>query len=351
MKNKLVFLGVALSVVMGMNAQKVDKKKLEDGIYANIITDKGAILVKLEDKKVPMTVANFVGLSEGNFQPFDSIKIDKPIYSNLKFHRVIANFMIQGGDPLGTGMGSAGYSFFDEFDESLVHDKAGILSMANSGPNTNGSQFFITHKETPWLNNKHSIFGHVVNGQAVVDSIKQDDKLLRVDIIRIGKEAKKFDATSVFRAKYTKIEAEMKAEQARIEAIKNMPVEDYKAQFKAEMEKKFPGATQTSSGLMIMMNKQGAEPLPKVGQTVTVHYTGMFLDGKKFDSSRDRNTPFSFPLGQGRVIKGWDEGIGLIGKGGKATLIIPYFLGYGARANAVIPAYSTLVFDVEVLDY
>ncbi|MEO9258056.1 MAG: peptidylprolyl isomerase [Crocinitomicaceae bacterium] len=351
MKKTPWILFLALLVNLNLAAQKVDKKSLKDGIYANFITDKGNILVKLESEKAPMTVANFVGLSEGNYQPFDSIEIKKPIYVNIKFHRVIANFMIQGGDPLGTGEGSAGYSFFDEFNDSLKHDRAGVLSMANSGPNTNGSQFFITHKDTPWLDGKHSIFGKVVAGQDVVDSIKQNDMLQRVDIFRIGKAAKKFNATEVFRKNYEKRKAEMKAEEDRIANAKKMSIDEYKVYFKNEIEKEYPGAIQTESGLMILISKPGEDPKPNVGQEVTVHYTGMFTNGKKFDSSRDRNSPFTFPLGQGRVIKGWDEGIGMIGKGGKATLIIPYYLGYGARGQSIIPPYATLVFDVEMLSY
>lgn len=188
----LLFIGVGF-----ISCQNSDTKGLEDGIYAEIQTNKGDILIQLEMYRVPLTVANFVGLAEGTI-PNDAKKDGEPFYDGLTFHRVIADFMIQGGDPMGNGMGGPGYKFKDEFDSELKHDAPGILSMANSGPATNGSQFFITHKATPWLNGKHSVFGHVVEGMDVVNSIAQGDKIKHVVIIRKGKEAKKFDAATEF---------------------------------------------------------------------------------------------------------------------------------------------------------
>ncbi len=332
-------------------AQKINKKNLDPGMYANIQTSKGNILVVLEHEKTPLTVANFIGLSEGKFQPFDSVYYKAPFYDGLKFHRVIANFMIQGGDPKGNGMGGPGYKFFDEFQDDLKHDKAGVLSMANSGPNTNGSQFFITHKETPWLDGKHSVFGHVLQGQDIVDSIEQNDSIVRISIIRKGKSAKKFKASKVFQQLYHEKAEQVAKELAEMEKVKNMSVEEYKTYFKEQTIKDFPKATQTESGLMVVIHEPGSEEKPQKGQMVKVHYTGTFLNGKKFDSSKDRDQPFSFPVGKGKVIKGWDEGIPLIGKGGRATLIIPYFLGYGSRGQSIIPPYATLLFEVEVLDF
>ncbi len=371
------FILLALLASNGIFAQKskkanLDTKGWQQGIYANIVTDKGAILIKLEHEKVPLTVANFVGLAEGNFKPFDSIQIEKPFYAGLKFHRVIANFMIQGGDPTGTGMGDPGYKFFDEFHPDLMHDGPGVLSMANSGPNTNGSQFFVTHKETAWLNNKHSVFGKVVKGQDVVNAIAQDDVMRSVQIIRVGKAVKKYNATQVFRREYEKAqikaaklkaEAEEKAAKAKVESeekaaklkvehdrIKAMSIEEYNALFFKEMSAKYPDAKQTATGLMYVINNSGSEK-PVKGNKVKVHYTGTLTDGSKFDSSKDRNQPFDFDLGMGRVIRGWDEGIPLIGKGGSATLIIPYHLAYGERGSGKIPAFSTLIFEVDLLDF
>lgn len=349
---KKISLAVLVSLLsFSIFSQKLDKKSLESGVYAHMKTSKGNILLFLEHEKTPLTVANFVGLSEGKYNPFDTIAFKKPFYNGLKFHRVIANFMIQGGDPKGNGMGDPGYKFFDEFHDELKHKGAGILSMANSGPNTNGSQFFITHKETPWLDGKHSVFGHVVQGQDVVDSIAQNDSIESIQIVRIGKSAKKFKPTKVFKELYSVKEEQIAKELEELENVKKMSEEEYKVYFKEQMIKDYPTAIQTASGLMIAIHEPGSEEKPTTGQTVKVHYTGMFTNGKKFDSSRDRNQPFSFPVGQGRVIKGWDEGIPMLGKGGRATLIIPYFLGYGPKGQAVIPPYSTLVFDVEMIDF
>ena len=305
-----------------------------DGLYAKITTSRGEILIFLEHQKTPMTVGNFVGLAEGKIINNKKGK-NEPFFDGLKFHRVIADFMIQGGCPLGTGTGDPGYKFPDEFHPELKHDRPGILSMANSGPSTNGSQFFITHKETPWLDNKHSVFGHVVEGQDVVNNIQQDDFIESIKIIRVGSEAKKFDALSSFEDG----QKEFKKEQLE----KEKAMQD-------QLNKISKGAKKTESGLMYKIEKKGSGKNAKAGDVVSVHYSGFLTDGTKFDSSLDRGQPIEFPLGQGKVIKGWDEGISLLNIGAKATLIIPPNLGYGSRAMGPIPANSILIFEVELVD-
>jgi peptidyl-prolyl cis-trans isomerase A (cyclophilin A) len=244
--------------------------------------------------------------------------------------------MIQGGCPDGNGMGGPGYKFADEFHNDLKHDKEGVLSMANSGPTTNGSQFFITHKATPWLDGKHSVFGHVVEGIDVVNAIAQDDVMNTITILREGASAKAFNAPKVFKA------AQKELEKANAE----------KAALAAEAIKKLTkGATITKSGLAYFMIKEGKGVQASAGKTVSVHYTGKLADGTKFDSSYDRNAPIEFPLGERKVIPGWDEGIALLKAGGKATFIIPPHLAYGERgAGGVIPPNATLIFEVELLE-
>ena len=297
---------------------------LGDSMKAEIETSKGTIVIDLEFEKTPMTVANFVQLA------------DKGFYDGLKFHRVIEDFMIQGGDPDGTGRGGPGYKFPDEFHPDLKHSGPGILSMANSGPGTNGSQFFITHKDTPWLDNKHTVFGKVISGQDIVDAIEQNDIMESVKIVRTGESAQSFNAEIVFSEKqedYKKQEAEKKKMQ------------------ESEIAALIAKGTTTESGLTIIIEKEGKGDKPESGQTVSVHYAGYLTNGQKFDSSFDRNDPIQFPVGKGRVIKGWDEGIMLLNVGTQAKLIIPSELGYGRNgAGGVIPPNATLIFDVELLE-
>ena len=312
--------------------------KDKDGLYAVIDTEKGKIVVSLEYKKVPMTVANFVGLVEGELN-FDSP--GENFYEGLMFHRVIDNFMIQGGCPKGDGTGGPGYSFPDEFDPSLRHDGPGVMSMANAGPGTNGSQFFITHVKTPWLNDKHSVFGRVVEGQDVVNAIEQGDKINDITIERIGEDAQKFKVTKEIFAQLVQ-DASKKAMERRKSEIEKI---------EKEIANRWPNAKKTPSGLQYVVLKEGdGKAHPKYGQKVTVHYTGTLLDGRMFDSSVHRGEPATFAVGQ--VIDGWNEALQTMSKGEKRTLIIPPELGYGVHGYpGIIPPNSYLIFDVELLDF
>jgi FKBP-type peptidyl-prolyl cis-trans isomerase len=307
--------------------------KQADGMYAKFETNKGTIYTNLEFQKTPLTVANFVGLAEGKI-PNKVKAAGTPYYDGLIFHRVIPNFMIQGGCPLGTGTGDPGYKFADEFDPTLRHTGPGILSMANAGPTTNGSQFFITHVATPWLDDKHSVFGHVIEGQAVVDKIAGNDTLKSLTILRKGSAAEAFDGAKTFidqQANAGKKQAEKEAA-AKLEAEKMM--------------KDFTNVT--PSGLRYIVQKEGTGIMPTATSKVKVHYTGSFLDGKVFDSSVQRGEPIEFGLNQ--VIKGWTEGCQLMKEGAKYKFYIPYNLAYGEQGYpGAIPPKSDLIFEVELL--
>ncbi|MCL5129468.1 MULTISPECIES: peptidylprolyl isomerase [unclassified Algibacter] len=308
---------------------------MQDGLYAKFNTTKGEVLVALEYKKAPGTVGHFVALAEGNLE--NNVKPQgEPYYDGLKFHRVIEDFMIQGGCPQGTGTGSPGYKFDDEFHPDLKHDGPGVLSMANSGPGTNGSQFFITHVETAWLDGKHTVFGKVVEGQDIVDAIAQGDLIDTLEIVRVGADAEAFKAVESFR---------------EFEGSREKRLAEVAEAAEAELDKLAAGFKKTESGLRYQILQEGNGTQAEKGKTVSVHYKGQLSDGTVFDSSYKRNSPIDFAIGVGQVIPGWDEGIGLLKVGDKARLVIPSHLGYGsAGAGGVIPPDATLVFDVELMD-
>ncbi|MBN2049349.1 MAG: peptidylprolyl isomerase [Spirochaetales bacterium] len=312
---------------------------LEDGLYAKIQTGRGDIILMLEYKKTPMTVANFVGLAEGTIN--GGRGAGKRFYDGLTFHRVIADFMIQGGCPRGNGTGGPGYQFPDEFRNDLKHTGPGILSMANSGPGTNGSQFFITHVATPWLDGKHTVFGHVVEGQDVVNKIRQGDKIITVEILRVGREAQAFTVTD---EGFHRMVDEANGGSGKT-------LREQKEKDLAEVSRRWPDAVTTDSGLRYVVLKKGAgSARPAMGTTVTVHYTGSLLDGTRFDSSVDRGEPARFRVGQ--VIAGWNEALMDMKEGEKRLLIIPPELGYGSRGYpGVIPPESFLIFEVELLSF
>ncbi|MGX1929429.1 peptidylprolyl isomerase [Flagellimonas sp. 2504JD4-2] len=363
MKQSLVLITLFSIVLLGCKSSKY--AELGDGIFADIQTTQGDIIVKLEHEKTPVTVANFVSLAEGN-NPYvaDSLK-GKKYYDGIIFHRIIKDFMIQGGDPTGTGRGNPGYKFKDEFHDSLAHSKKGILSMANSGPTTNGSQFFITHKETPWLNGKHTVFGEVVSGIDVVDTIANvktlpgdkpevDVVMNKVEIVRNGKEAKKFDAVQVMEDYFAEAEA-------AAAAFKKM-----KEDFVGELAKQKEEAEETASGLRIYSLAKGDGEQPKVGQKAFVNYAGWLPDGTLFDSNveevaakfnklnpgrRDQGGYQAFPMDyspEARLIPGFKEGLLTMKVGDKVRLFIPSHLGYGPQGGGPIPPNSDLVFDLEI---
>jgi peptidylprolyl isomerase len=273
-------------------------------------------------------------LAEGDIKN-DTKEIGNPYYDGLKFHRVIPDFMIQGGCPQGSGVGGPGYQFDDEFIDELRHDTPGILSMANSGPGTNGSQFFITHIATNWLDGKHTVFGKVTDGQDVVNQIKQDDIINKIEIIRVGKNANKWNAFKAFESFLDK---------------KNESKKIFNEDLKEQLGSHITGMEKTSSGLYYIIDKEGSNKRPNKGDTVSVHYKGMLLDGTVFDSSYERDQPIEFPLGLGQVIPGWDEGISLISEGASAKFVIPSSLAYGSQgAGGVIPPDATLIFEVELI--
>ena len=335
--------------------------KLTDGLYAEIETSKGKILLQLEFEKTPVTVANFVSLAEGTNTLVNEKFSGKPFYNGLKFHRVIADFMIQGGDPDGNGSGGPGYKFKDEFIEDLKMDKAGILAMANAGPETNGSQFFITHKEANYLNGRHTVFGHVVEGQDVVNKIAQDDEIIKIKIIRKGEAAKKFDAPKVFRDYFDTQLVTKKANDAKYAKV----ITDRVAYFATVKAK----ATKTESGLMYTIVSKGTGKRPAAGTTFFFHYAGFFEDGNLFDTSYENVSrdfgkfdanraaqngyqPFPFEAGKkDGMIPGFIEGLEKMSFGDKAVVFIPSNLGYGAQGmGGVIPPDANLIFELEMLE-
>ncbi|MGF1558473.1 MAG: peptidylprolyl isomerase [Flavobacteriaceae bacterium] len=369
----LLFLTLGMALTSCKSSKHGD---LGDGVFADIQTNKGDIILRLEYEKTPVTVANFVSLAEGN-NPFVAEEYkNKPYYDGLIFHRVMKDFMIQGGDPLGTGSGNPGYKFMDEFNDSLLHDRKGILSMANAGPTTNGSQFFITHAPTPWLNGRHTIFGEVVEGMAVVDSIanvpvgganRPVDSIImnKVEIIRIGKEAKKFDAVALMTDYFDK-EGERLAAIEKENAEKAVAAEKVKMATAMAITADKAKANKLPSGLNILTIQEGSGEQPKLGQQVLVKYAGYLEDGTLFDSNYQEVATaynvFDWNREQGggyeampmlystesQLIAGFREGLLTMKVGDKVRLFIPPHLGYGEQGGGPIPPSSNLVFDVEI---
>jgi cyclophilin family peptidyl-prolyl cis-trans isomerase len=369
---KKQFLIFAFALVTIYSCKKEEKNDLPDGLFAKIETNKGNIILQLDYEKAPITVANFVSLAEGKneFVTNENLK-NRPFFDGMKFHRVIANFMIQTGDPLGNGSGDAGYKFKDEISD-LRFDKGGILAMANSGPATNSSQFFITHLETPWLDGKHTIFGHVVqNGMETVNKILQNDFMTKVTIIRNGEMAKKFDAVKIFKDYFTVEAVNQKAEAEKLAKEKAAFIEKYKAVIDAKVNffatNKLK-TTKTSTGLQFLITKKGTGKKPSMGETVFIHYAGFLENGFLFDTSienvaktfgsfdparaqANQYAPIPFEMGRkDGMIPGFIEGIEKLSFGDKAILYIPSNLAYGeAGAGGVIPPNANIIFEIELV--
>ena len=343
---KLIFaLLVACAILEVGGCKSMDKKKVlegKEGVFAVINTTKGDIVLELFYKDTPLTVTNFVGLAEGSL---DAAK-GKKFYDGLKFHRVIADFMIQGGDPQGTGAGGPGYKFADEWSDKYSFDKPGYLAMANAGPNTNGSQFFITHVPTDWLNGKHTIFGKVVDeaSQLVVNAVAQGDKMNSITIIRQGADAEKFTATQEDWNKHA-------------ENVKKIALEKKKAANAAkiaEVEKAFPGFAVDENGIYWKTTKEGSGDKCGKKKSVTVEYKGYLVNGQVFDGSakllKGGHEPLDFMTDGRQMIPGFDIMVQDMKKGEVRTIVIPSDLAYGDQGYpGVIPGGAYIAFDIELV--
>lgn len=362
----------AMFVFFSCNSQKKAYKDLGDGLFADIETTQGNIIVKLNYKETPVTVANFVTLAEGKNTFVKAEYKGKPFYNGTIFHRVIKDFMIQGGDPTGTGMGEPGYRFEDEIVPTLKHDKKGILSMANAGPATNGSQFFITQVPTPHLDGRHTVFGETVKGLEVIDAIantktvmndkpEKDIKINKITIIANGKDAKNFNAVKVFEDYFKEINKREREKEAKTKAAA--------AKFLEEVKVQEPQAKALPSGVKIFKLVDGKGKQPNHTHQVMVNYAGYLKNGTlfdsnvkeieeaygKYDSLREQQGGYqAFPMPyntSAQLIPGFRDALLTMKVGDKIRVFIPAALGYGERgAGDVIPPNSDLIFDIEITD-
>ena len=370
-----------LSTVVVFASCNKQYNELGDGLFAEFDTNMGTMVVKLSYEKTPITVANFVALAEGNHPDVDSIHLGKPFYNGLIFHRVMDNFMIQGGDPEGTGRGGPGYSFPDEFDPSLMHDKAGILSMANSGPATNGSQFFITETPTPHLNNKHTVFGEVVLGLEIQDSISNvqtgvadrpisDVIIKKLNIIRNGSEANNFDAVNVWNLELTKLVEKNKLleEEKRKNRLENQIKGKEKAvSFLPTLERYKSKSKSSRSGLKTLYLEKGNGIKPKEGDNVLLYYELYDTEANLIDSNskeieesygryssdkevKGRYSPMPMTLSpDAQMITGFKEAVGMMRVGDKMFAFLPWSLGYGAQGGGIIKPKQDLIFIITMV--
>ena len=355
MMNKIFKIIAAVIIVIFIFSCNMTNSIKEDGLYAYIKTSMGNFLIKFNYEEAPITVGNFIALSSGEQEfadPKTGETVKKPFYDGLIFHRIIKNKIIQGGCPIGNGAGNPGYSFVDELSDSLRFDSAGIMAMANSGSNTNGSQFFITLAPIPSLYGKYTVFGKVIDGMKTIEKInnvKIDEKnkpykdvyIKEIKIIRKGDKAKSFNALEEFNSPKNKENAlkknlEIRSGMAK-EFLKSLGVDENKLI-----------TARTGLKYFILNNGKGIAPVK--GDKIVANYAGYLEDGTKFDSSYDRNTPIEMTIGIGQVIQGWDEALLAMHEGEKRILIIPPKLGYGESGMPpAIPPQSTLIFEVELI--
>lgn len=369
MKNKCLLLLLGILLLTGCSSE------FEEGLYTKLDTTKGEMVLKLAYDKTPVTVANFITLAEGTNE-FVTLKKGTKYYDNTIFHRVIKDFMIQGGDPSGTGAGSPGYKFENEPVDSLTHNKKGILSMANAGPNTNGSQFFITHKPTPHLDGGYTVFGELIKGFDVLDTIanlpvsKEQDKMNKpledvvinsVTIIRVGRDAKKFDAPKIFKDYFD--------DKKKRDEEKNNKINKLKENFVQENDS-FDGQSMTlKSDLVINFYKKGNGKKPNEKDFVGVYYAGYFKDGGLFDSNIlevakkyqvfDKNRldkggyePMKVPYSkEAGLINGFKFALLEMSVGDKIRVFIPAKEAYGEKGSGgVVPPNADLCFDMELVN-
>lgn len=350
---------------------------LEDGLYAEIITNKGTMVAKLAYEKVPVTVANFVALAEGNHPMVKEEFKDKKYYNGLTFHRVMDQFMIQGGDPLGTGTGEPGFKFPDEFDSSLKHDKPGILSMANSGPNSNGSQFFIMEVPYPSLDNRHAVFGELVKGLEVQDSISnvkvgQGNKpveevvINEVNIIRKGSNAKSFDAPKVFTEEMPLITQRQEEAKENLKKVAQEKAKEAQAAFLKDNEKLEGRVLNLPSGVSMIFTNESNGEKPASTDQVLVDTAGYYENGELFwttwkevaekhgqydERTAQQNGYLPFPMiynESATLVPGFREAMLKMKVGDEARVFIPSFLGYGEAGRGAIPPNTNLIFDIEI---
>lgn len=311
---------------------------LPDGLYARLTTVKGEVMIQLEYQKAPLTVGSFVGLAEGTL---DASK-GKKYFDGLTFHRVVADFVVQSGDPKGDGSGNPGYEFPNEIASDLKFDAEGIVGMANAGPNTNGSQFFITMKAAPNLDGGYTIFGKVVQGMDVVKKIAQGDKLVKIEVLRNGSAARSFKAD----------QASFNSRLAPLVASIKKAADDKRAADVAAIKQRWPDLVSDADGIYQKTLKPGSGATPTAGQTVSVSYKGMLVSGQVFDQSDFHGGPVDFQVGVGKIIPGWDKVVMQMQKGEKRMVVIPPELAYGSRGTpgGPIAPDSFLAFEVELVN-